>query len=141
MTKSRWPKIGKNLIRKFSTTKLIFWTWPKFMTPTSLPPKNMLYGWLAASLLSATRKNIRHGGLEDPGCKIKVRRCQFWSNSIVKVFRCHVSVKFIQSSWCGQVNNPHFKSTLLGIVVYVEVTVHSWGNYTIVLVKLLTCFF
>ena len=31
-----------------------------------------------------------------------------WSNSIVKVCRCHGSVKFIRSSWFGQVNNPQF---------------------------------
>ena len=47
---------------------------------------------------------IRHGGLEDPGCKIKVCRfhevCrfQFRSCSIVKVCRCHGLVKFIWSS-------------------------------------------
>ena len=29
-----------------------------------------------------------------------------WSNSIVKVCRCHGLVKFIRSTWLGQVNNP-----------------------------------
>ena len=31
---------------------------------------------------------------------------QFWSCSIDKVCGCHDSVKFIRSSWFGQVNNP-----------------------------------
>ena len=35
-------------------------------------------------------------------------RFQFQSNSIDKVCRCHGLVKFIRSSWFGQVNNPLF---------------------------------
>ena len=39
-------------------------------------------------------KNIRHGNQEDPGRKVKVQvcRCQFRSNSISQVCRCHDSV-------------------------------------------------
>ena len=126
----------------FTTMNLIFWIWPKFATPTNInTPKKKYAGavgfdrspspslqartgkdtclaLLAPSLCSYTRKNIRHGNTEEPGRKVKVcrfhkvRRFQFQSSSIIKVCRCHGLVKFIRSSWYGQVNNPqHNKKT------------------------------
>ena len=95
--------------KMFTVTNQIFWIWPKFMTPTHINFTPQKYAGAIGLDRSPSpgsqahtgfaplqEKNIRHGGSEDPGSKVKVCRfhkvCwfQFWSYSINNVCRCHV---------------------------------------------------
>ena len=130
-----WIKMTKNWLefdqKIFSTTNIIFWIWPKFMTPTSInfPQKKICWSrrlrrypspssqtctdWetcpalLALSLCSSTR-NKTSGTEVRRTLDVKLRfvsfiRCISFNFGHVQLLRFVVMVR---SSWFGQVNNP-----------------------------------